>query len=115
MSDPELYPVPTWAAERAHMNREGYEAAWAQVKADPEAFWSDKARRLDWFRAPTRIKDVSYAREDFRIRWFENGVLNVGHNCLDRHLAERGHRFFERSGLLFGTLGEVIGSGGNFP
>ena len=90
MSEQELYPVPDWAAERAHMDREGYEAAWAAVKADPEAFWADKAKRLDWFTAPTRIKDVSFDKADFRIRWFEDGVLNVAHNCLDRHLATRG-------------------------
>ncbi len=90
MSEPEVYPVPAWAAERAHMDAAAYDAAWAAVKADPEAFWLDRAKRLDWIKAPTRAKDVSFNKADFRIRWFEDGVLNVAWNCLDRHLAERG-------------------------
>jgi acetyl-CoA synthetase len=89
MSDPELYPVlPEWAA-RAHMDREGYEAARIAARESPDRFWGDLSNRLDWMTAPTRIKDVSFNKDDFHIRWFEDGVLNVAWNCIDRHLAER--------------------------
>ncbi len=89
MSEGEIFPVPQAWAERAHMDAAGYDAAWARVQADPEGFWSEVASRLDWIKAPTKIKDVSFNKDDFHIRWFEDGVLNVSANCLDRHLPAR--------------------------
>ena len=84
------YPVPSEWAQRAWMNAAGYEAARTAARETPDAFWSEQARRLDWMTPPTTIKDVSFDKADFRIRWFEDGVLNVAHNCLDRHLETRG-------------------------
>ena len=89
MSDPEIYPVPAELAARAHMDRDGYEAARIQAREIPDAFWATQAERLDWMTFPTRIKDVSFKKEDFRIRWFEDGVLNASVNCIDRHLPAR--------------------------
>lgn len=89
MSDPEIYPVPAELAARAHMDRDGYEAARMQARETPDAFWATQAERLDWMTFPTKIKDVSFNKEDFRIRWFEDGVLNVSANCIDRHLPHR--------------------------
>jgi acetyl-CoA synthetase len=89
MTDRDLYPVPPEWAARAHMNREAYEAARVAARETPDAFWAEQAKRLDWITAPTVIKDVSFRKEDFRIRWFADGVLNVCFNCVDRHLAER--------------------------
>jgi acetyl-CoA synthetase len=89
-TDPEVYPVaPEWAA-RAHMDADAYEAAQEAARRDPDAFWAGAAQRLDWMTAPTLIKDVSFDKADFRIRWFADGVLNVAWNCLDRHLETRG-------------------------
>lgn len=87
---PDLYPVPSEWVQRARMTQQGYETARVAARERPDSFWGEQARRLDWMTPPTRIKDVSFAREDFRIRWFEDGVLNVAWNCLDRHLATRG-------------------------
>ena len=89
MGDPDLYPVPEEWAARAHMDREAYEAARAAARETPDAYWAEQAKRLDWLTAPSRIKDVSFDRDEFRIRWFEDGVLNVAWNCIDRHLPER--------------------------
>ncbi len=89
MSEEQVFPVPQEWAQRAHMDAAGYDAAWARVQADPEGFWSEVAGRLDWIKAPTKIKDVSFNKDDFHIRWFEDGVLNVSANCLDRHLPAR--------------------------
>ncbi len=89
MSDPEIYPVPAELAARAHMDRAGYEAARMQARETPEAFWAEQAERLDWMTFPTKIKDVSFNKADFRIRWFEDGVLNASVNCIDRHLPAR--------------------------
>src|SRR5210317_1167497 len=57
---------------------------------DPEAFWAEQAKRLDWIQFPTKIKNTSFAPGNIDIRWYEDGILNVSANCLDRHLATRG-------------------------
>ena len=65
--------------------------------ADPDAFWLNQARRLDWTKPPTKAGDWSYDEDDFHIRWYEDGELNLSVNCLDRHLAEHG----DRTALIF--------------
>jgi acetyl-CoA synthetase len=92
-----LFPVPPAFAAQARYTRTQYEQAYARCLREPEAFWRETAARLDWFVPPTRIKDVSYRLEDFRIRWFDDGELNASVNCLDRHLAERG----DKTALIF--------------
>ncbi len=92
-----IYPVPDAFAAAARIGRDGYQRDYAASIADPDAFWANVAQRLDWFKAPTRIKDVSFALDDFRIRWYDDGELNVSVNCLDRHLATRG----EKTALIF--------------
>jgi len=89
VSEEQVFPVPQAWADRAHMDAAGYDAAWARVQADPDGFWKDVASRLDWMTPPTQIKDVSFDKADFRIKWFADGVLNVSANCLDRHLPTR--------------------------
>jgi acetyl-CoA synthetase len=84
-----MHPVPADFAAKARYDRARYEADYARSVAEPEAFWADVARRIDWYRFPSKIKDVSYHAEDFRIRWYEDGELNVSVNCLDRQLATR--------------------------
>jgi acetyl-CoA synthetase len=85
----EVFPVPDDWAKKAIMNAEAYEAACRRVEADPQGYWADLAKRLDWIKFPTEIKDVSFDRKDFHIRWYADGVLNVSVNCVDRHLAKR--------------------------
>ena len=90
MSEGEVFPVPEAWAKKTLMTADGYAAALAKVESDPDAYWMALADRLDWIRKPTRTKDVSFSREDFHVRWYEDGVLNVSVNCLDRHIPERG-------------------------
>jgi acetyl-CoA synthetase len=90
VSDGEVFPVPEAWAENALMNADAYDAAVRRVDADPDAYWGDLARRLDWIQPFTEVKDVSFHKEDFHIRWFADGVLNVSANCLDRHLHSNG-------------------------
>ncbi|MHB8568876.1 MAG: acetate--CoA ligase [Metallibacterium sp.] len=87
-----LHPVDPAFAARARIKAADYARLYAESVRDPERFWSRVAQRLDWMRFPMRIKDTSFAREDFHIRWYEDGVLNVAANCLDRHLATRGDK-----------------------
>ncbi len=90
MSD--IYPVEPAFAAQANIDRAAYESAYAQAQANPDAFWGDMAKRLDWYKAPTVFKDVSYDLRDFRIRWFADGELNASVNCLDRHLDKHGDK-----------------------
>ena len=64
---------------------------------DRAQFWTREAARIEWLRYPTRIEDTSFDLDDFRIRWFADGELNVAANCLDRHLATRG----DKTAILF--------------
>ncbi len=91
------FPVDPAFAARARIQAADYARLYAQSLQDPEAFWREAAKRLEWVRFPTRIRDVSFRREDFRIRWYEDGVLNVTVNCLDRQLAARG----DKTAILF--------------
>ena len=89
MNNDQVFPVPEAWARRAHMAAAGYDAAWKRVESDPDGFWREVAGRLDWIKPFNKVKDVSFHAEDFHIRWFEGGVLNVSANCLDRHLPHR--------------------------
>jgi len=91
VSEGQVFPVPEAWAARAHMDADAYAAAVRRVEEDPEGYWTDVAARLDWIKPFTIAKSVSFHREDFHIRWFEDGVLNVSANCLDRHLPARGN------------------------
>ncbi len=93
----DLYPVKPEFAAKARITREQYLRDYQASIDDPDAFWGQAAERLQWFRKPTQVKDVSYALEDFHIRWFADGELNASVNCLDRQLAERG----DKVALLF--------------
>ncbi len=89
MTDASLFPVTKEWAKRAHMNADDYAKALKRLKADPEKYWKEIGQRLTWIRQPKQIKDVSFHKEDFRIRWYADGVLNVAANCVDRWLATK--------------------------
>ena len=55
---------------------------------DPNGFWAEQAKRIHWYRTPSKIKNVSYAPDNVSIKWFEDGVTNVAYNCIDRHLRQ---------------------------
>ena len=90
MSEPQVFPVPEDWKARTRVNADAYAAMREAAKADPAAFFGEAAKtRLQWMRPFTTVKDTSFALEDFRIKWFADGVLNVSANCIDRHLPER--------------------------
>jgi acetyl-CoA synthetase len=92
-----IHPAPEGFAGPNTISKSRYEDDYSRSVEHPDAFWADIARRIDWFRFPTQIRDVSFDLEDFHIRWFADGELNVSVNCLDRHLAQRG----DKTALLF--------------
>ena len=74
----------------AHADPASYDAMYAASINDPEAFWAEQGKRIDWIKPYTKVKDTSFEHDDVHIRWFEDGTLNVSANCIDRHLATRG-------------------------
>ena len=86
MTDSKLYPVDPALAVSAWVDESTYEAMYRQSIEDPDTFWAEQAKRLDWIQFPTKIKNTSFAPGDIDIRWYEDGILNVSYNCLDRHL-----------------------------
>jgi len=90
MSEHDLFPVPADWAQNALVDEAKYNEMYAQSIDDPEAFWGEQGKRIDWIKPYTQVKDVSYARDDLHIRWYQDGTLNASVNCLDRHLATRG-------------------------
>ncbi len=76
----------------AKITSERYESLYRKSLLEPDAFWRDEMKRVDWITEPTKISDVSFAKDDLHIRWFEDGVLNVSANCIDRHLPERANK-----------------------
>jgi acetyl-CoA synthetase len=89
MSEQQVFPVSPEAAKRALIDGKKYEEMYRRSVADPEGFWGEIGKRVDWIRPYTKVKDVDYTG-DVSIRWYSDGTLNVSANCLDRHLATRG-------------------------
>ena len=87
----ETYPVPA-AWTNARIDAAGYAREHARSLDDSSGYWLEEAKRLDWIKAPTVADESDFAEENFAVRWFADGQLNVSANCLDRHLATRGDK-----------------------
>ena len=92
-----LHKVPPEFAAAARVRLEDYRRLYRESMSDPDGFWRRVAQRIDWIRPPTRIKDASFRLDDFHVRWYADGQLNVAVNCLDRHLGERA----EKTAIIF--------------
>lgn len=88
MTDTSIFPVPEAFASDAWVDAASYQRLYDQSISDPEAFWGEQGKRIDWIRPYTQVKDCSFSG-DVHIRWFHDGTLNVSANCIDRHLATR--------------------------
>ena len=91
MSEKRFPPSSAFAAN-AHINATKYAEMYATSIADPDAFWHEHGKRIDWIKPFSITKNVSYAHPNVSIKWFEDGVLNVSANCIDRHLETRGEQ-----------------------
>ncbi|QDC09143.1 acetate--CoA ligase [Oceanicola sp. D3] len=89
MTEAKTYPPSAEFAANANVDAAKYEEMYAASVNDPEGFWRDQAKRLDWFTFPETIKNTSFKSDDVSIKWYEDGVLNVAANCIDRHLEKR--------------------------
>ncbi len=92
MTEHKTYPPTAEFAANAHADRAKYDAMYAASIADPDAFWGEQGKRLDWIKPYTRVKYSTFTHPDVSINWYEDGVLNVAANCVDRHLARRANQ-----------------------
>ncbi len=84
------YPVPAEIADNALINAQQYYDEYQLSLQDPDKFWGEKGKVVDWMKPYTRVKNTSFDPGHVSIRWFEDGTLNLSANCLDRHLKDRG-------------------------
>ncbi|RLA30121.1 MAG: acetyl-coenzyme A synthetase, partial [Gammaproteobacteria bacterium] len=90
MTTSKTYAVSAETASRALVDAAGYEDMYKRSIEDNEGFWAEQAERIDWIKPFTKVKDVSWAKDDVHIRWYYDGTLNVCYNCVDRHLETKG-------------------------
>ena len=88
----QIYNVPAEWSKRAYVDDAKYREMYARSVADPDSFWAEHGKRVDWIKPFTKVENVSYAPGNISIKWFEDGVLNVAANCIDRHLPKRGNQ-----------------------
>src|SRR4051812_48439142 len=85
-----IYDVSADWAKRAWVDDAKYREMYARSVSDPNGFWGEQAKRIDWIKPFHKVDNVSFAPGNISIKWFEDGVLNVAWNCIDRHLDKRG-------------------------
>lgn len=89
MSDP-IFPPADEFANSAHISKAKYDEMYASSVSNPDKFWGEVGKRLDWIKPYSIVKNTSFEYDNVSIKWFEDGVLNVCANCVDRHLETRG-------------------------
>jgi acetyl-CoA synthetase len=89
MSEDQVFEPSADAKTRTWTTAAEYEQLYARSVTDPDGFWREHARRIDWIKPFTTVKNTSFEYPNVSIKWFEDGVLNLAANCIDRHLATR--------------------------
>lgn len=81
-----IYPVKADSEKNSFLNETQYFEMYQDSIENNEAFWAEQGKRIDWIKPYTQVKDVSFAKQDLHINWYQDGTLNVCANCVDRHL-----------------------------
>ncbi len=92
MSEEKIFQPNKNIVERAKIGTKEYEELYAQSVSDPDGFWAEQAKRIDWIKPFSKVKNTSFSYPNISIKWFEDGELNVSANCIDRHLEKRGNQ-----------------------
>ena len=91
MSESLVFPVPNKVAADAWADNDKYLEMYQASVDDPETFWGEQGKRIDWIKPYSKVKDTDFTG-DVTIKWYYDGTLNAAYNCLDRHLATRGNQ-----------------------
>jgi len=110
MSNRSLIPISAHSGV-GRISEEEYFRLYEQSLADPDRFWGEQGKRIDWIKPYTKVCNASFTG-DASIRWYEDGTLNASYNCIDRHLAKRGTRprFCGKATTPAKTSGSPIGN-----
>ncbi|ATC87464.1 MULTISPECIES: acetate--CoA ligase [Pseudoalteromonas] len=81
-----IYPVPAHIKDATLVDKNKYNTLYKQSIDDPESFWREHGKRLDWSTPYTKVKNTSFDKGHINIKWYEDGYLNASYNCIDRHL-----------------------------
>ncbi len=92
MTNKDLYKPALDIVKNSHANETIYKKMYRESINSPEEFWKEHGQRIDWIKPYTKVKDVSYEKENLHIKWYEDGTLNASFNCLDRHLKTNGKK-----------------------
>jgi acetyl-CoA synthetase len=87
-----IYDVPSDWTKRAYVDDTKYRALYERSVKDPDGFWGEQGRRLTWTKPYTKVGNWTFGPGNVSIKWFEDGVLNVAYNCVDRHLEKRANQ-----------------------
>ena len=79
-------------SNQAYVNSSRYKSKYNLSIKENDKFWKKEGKRLNWIKPYTKIKDVKYSKEEVKIKWFYDGVLNASSNCIDRHLKKNGKK-----------------------
>ena len=88
----DLYKVPANFSTENSISRDEFNKIYNESIKNPSIFWQKHAKRINWIKDFSKVKDVNFDKEDLHIRWFYDGTLNVSSNCIDRHLKKRGNK-----------------------
>jgi len=90
MSEIETIAIPGDWPSHAHVDNDKYLEMYQASIDDPDKFWGEHGKRIDWMKPYTQVKDTDYSKDNLHVKWYADGTLNASYNCLDRHLASRG-------------------------
>src|SRR5216683_1794050 len=102
-----IYDVPADWAKRAFIDQAKYQQMYARSVNDPNGFWAEQAKRIGWMKPFTKVENASFEPGKISIKWFEDGVLNVAWNCIDRHLHTRGVKKGDRVTIYLPMIPEA--------
>ncbi len=88
----DLYPVPELLGNSSHINKQEYQTMYQTSVDDPDSFWREQGKRIDWIKPFTEIGKSSFAKGSININWYADGQLNASYNCIDRHLPDNAER-----------------------
>lgn len=92
MSEQSVYPIGQVIWSKTLLTKEQYRALYRHSVESSDEFWIEQAHRLDWMKPFSKVKNISFDKHDLHIRWYEDGVLNISENCIDRHLEKYGNK-----------------------
>jgi len=87
--EPLTVAVPNASKKNVGIDQETFERMYQESITNPDSFWGEQGKRIDWSKEYTKVKNTSFERNKVDIRWYEDGELNASYNCIDRHLADK--------------------------